>query len=138
MLNYNGYPGINNYNSIGTGVPVLGGTANPTMNVYGASAINNSFSGSVLTVLVSGEDEVKNYPVAAGTTVMLLDFNGSKFWLKTTDTNGLPQPVRTFEFSESTPKAEIQNVTVSREEFDELSKKMDRLLAELGGSSNEQ
>lgn len=75
MFNYNGYPGINNYNSIGTGTPVLGGTANPTMNVYGASAINNSFSGSVLTVLVSGEDEVKNYPVAAGTTVMLLDFN---------------------------------------------------------------
>lgn len=137
MFNYNGYPGINNYNSIGTGFPSLSETANPAMNVYGASAINNSFSGSVLTVLVSGEDEVKNYPVAAGTTVMLLDFNGSKFWLKTTDTNGLPQPVRTFEFSESTPKAEIQNDSVSREEFNALSNKIDKLLSELGGVSNE-
>lgn len=41
-------------------------------------ASNNA---SLMTVLVSSEDEVNNYPVAAGMTVMLMDFAHKRFGL---------------------------------------------------------
>ena len=46
---------------------------------------------SLMTVLVSSEEEVNNYPVAAGMTVMLMDFAHKRFWLKSTAMNGVPQ-----------------------------------------------
>ncbi len=91
--------------------------------------------GSIMTIFVSSEDEVKNYPVAAGVTVLLLSFNLKKFWLKSTSTNGVPETLREFPFEETTPKAP-SNTGVSREEFEGLSKKLDKLLSELGGESN--
>lgn len=91
--------------------------------------------GSIMTIFVSSEDEVKNYPVAAGVTVLLLSFNLKKFWLKSTSTNGVPETLREFPFEETTPKAP-SNTGVSREEFESLSKKLDKLLSELGGDSN--
>ena len=91
--------------------------------------------GSIMTIFVSSEDEVKNYPVAAGVTVLLLSFNLKKFWLKSTSTNGVPETLREFPFEETTPKAP-SNTGVSREEFESLSKKLDKLLSELGGESN--
>ena len=91
--------------------------------------------GSIMTIFVSSEDEVKNYPVAAGVTVLLLSFNLKKFWLKSTSTNGVPETLREFPFEETTPKTET-STGVSREEFESLSKKLDKLLSELGGESN--
>lgn len=91
--------------------------------------------GSIMTIFVSSEDEVKNYPVAAGVTVLLLSFNLKKFWLKSTSTNGVPETLREFPFEETTPKAP-SSTGVSREEFESLSKKLDKLLSELGGESN--
>lgn len=91
--------------------------------------------GSIMTIFVSSEDEVKNYPVAAGVTVLLLSFNLKKFWLKSTSTNGVSESLREFPFEETTPKAP-SNTGVSREEFESLSKKLDKLLSELGGESN--
>ena len=92
-------------------------------------------NGQLLTVFVDSETEVNDYPVAAGTTVQLISFKLGKFWLKSTATNGVPQPVRIFSFKEETPTPEIQNGAVSREEFDALNTKLDKLLKELGGES---
>ena len=61
---------------------------------------NNSYSNSVMTVFVDGEAGANAYPVAAGYTVMLIDFNSGKFWIKGTDPNGVPQRMRTFDFKE--------------------------------------
>lgn len=91
--------------------------------------------GSIMTIFVNSEDEVRNYPVAAGVTVLLLSFNLKKFWLKSTSTNGVPESLREFPFEETTPKAP-SNTGVSREEFESLSKKLDKLLSELGGEAN--
>lgn len=91
-------------------------------------------SGSILTIQVTSEDEVNNYPVAAGTTVLLLSFNLKKFWLKSTSTNGVPQPLRVFPFDEVT-QTPAPNGGVTRDEFDALSKKIDKLISDLGGGS---
>lgn len=92
--------------------------------------------GSIMTIFVNSEDEVKNYPVAAGVTVLLLSFNLKKFWLKSTSTNGVPEGLRVFPFEEATPAQTPQPGGVSREEFDSLSKKIDKLISDLGGGSN--
>lgn len=87
----------------------------------------------LITVLVQGEEAVNRYPVGIGNTVLLLDFNSGKFWLKT-NPNGFPQPPRSFEFKETTPQ-QVQNGSdgVTREEFNKLSEQINKLIAELGG-----
>lgn len=92
--------------------------------------------GSIMTIFVNSEDEVRNYPVAAGVTVLLLSFNLKKFWLKSTSTNGVPESLREFPFEETTPQTQPAGTGVSREEFDSLSKKIDKLIADLGGNAN--
>lgn len=92
--------------------------------------------GSIMTIFVNSEDEVRNYPVAAGVTVLLLSFNLKKFWLKSTSTNGVPELLREFPFEETTPQTQPTGTGVSREEFDLLSKKIDKLIADLGGNAN--
>lgn len=93
-------------------------------------------SGSLMTVLVNSEEEVNNYPVAAGFTVMLIDFTHGKLWLKSTAMNGVPQAPRVFTITEIVAKpAEIQNgSSVTREEFDALNTKIDKLISSLGGA----
>ena len=88
---------------------------------------------SLLTVFVDNEAEVNDYPVAAGTTVQLISFNMGKFYLKSTATNGVPQPIRVFNFTEETKAPEIQNGAVSRDEFNALNEKLNKLIQELGG-----
>lgn len=92
-----------------------------------------SNNGQLLTVFVNNEAEVNDYPVAAGTTVQLISFKMGKFYLKSTATNGVPQPIRIFRFEEETQAVENQNGAVSREEFNALNDKLDKLLKELGG-----
>lgn len=86
----------------------------------------------LITVLVQGEEAVNRYPVGIGNTVLLLDFNSGKFWIKT-NPNGFPQPPRSFEFKETTPTNFQNEGAVSRDEFNSLSEKLDKLIAELGG-----
>lgn len=94
-------------------------------------------NGSLLAVIITEDQDVDYYPVQAGTTVMLINFNKQKFYLKSRGNNGVPSPIRVFPFKEETPAPQNQNGGVSREEFNALSSKLDKLLKELGGSSNE-
>ena len=94
----------------------------------------------LITVLIQDDSIVDRYPVGIGNTVLLLNFNSGKFWIKT-NPNGFPQPPRSFTFNETTP-TNIQNGNggVSREEFNSLSQsvgnltdQINKLVAELGG-----
>lgn len=127
MPAYNNYPQLNPQTTVGNFSPYSYQTAVPIQQPQ-----QNTQSG-LMTIMVSSEDEMINYPVAAGVTVLLISFNLGKFWLKSTSTNGVPQQPRVFEFTEKTT---IQPTTngVTREEFDSLSSKIDKLIAELGGS----
>lgn len=110
-------------------------TQNPL--IYGNQIPQQNY-GSLMTVFVQGEAGANAYPVASGNTVMLMDFESGKFWIKS-NVNGIPQRLRSFSFSE-----EIQGQTqaqstnaVSREEFNKLAENVNKLLAELGGVPSE-
>ena len=100
----------------------------------------------ILAVPVNGEIGAQNYPVAAGNTVLLTDFNAGFIWLKTNDPNGLFVTLRTFEVKEITPNptqsADNGNF-VSKEEFaqwqQDVSVQLNRVLGYLqnGGAKNE-
>ena len=85
---------------------------------------------SIMTVFVSGESGASSYPVGAGNTVMLIDFDSKMFWIKSTDTNGVPQQLRRFNFVEQTAEKQANNedAPVTRKEFEELKQMLDDLL----------
>lgn len=95
---------------------------------------------SLLTVFVSSEEEVNMYPVAAGVTVLLISFNMRKFYLKATGKNGIPEPLRVFNFNEEDAQTAATLVNqndgkyVGRDEFDALTKKLDDIVEKLGGA----
>ena len=82
-------------------------------------------------IWVQGEAGAKSYIVAPGNTIMLMDSEGERFYLKSADASGMPMPLRIFEYKERTetpsqafnvPVA-AQNVNfdnfVTREEFEQ-------------------
>ena len=128
----------NNQNPIGYQNPML----------YGNQPMQQD-DNSIMAVFVQGEAGATNYLVRSGTTVMPIDFQAGKFWLKS-NTGGIPQRMRHFVFKEIFPEqeqpnqSEKENASVTREEFDSLSKNvsaiannLQKLLADLGGGSNE-
>lgn len=51
---------------------------------------------------VSGEAGAKSYLVGAGQSVLLMDSEESKFYIKTSDQSGMPLPLRIFKYEEVT------------------------------------
>lgn len=88
-------------------------------------------------IWVQGEAGAKSYIVAPGNTVMLMDSEGERFYLKSADASGMPMPLRTFEYKEraETPYQAFnspitaQNVNfdnfVTREEFEQRMASID-------------
>lgn len=91
----------------------------------------------IMLVPVNGEGGAQMYPVAAGSTVALIDFDACIFWLKTTAPNGLPQQMRKFEFKEIVQAAPMDGSTVTREEFSSLQDKLNKVLEALGEAKKE-
>ena len=83
-------------------------------------------------IWVQGESGAKSYLVAPNATVMLMDSEGERFYLKSADASGMPLPLRIFDYKERTAaaqqafggsvSAESVNLDnfVTRKEFDEL------------------
>ena len=125
-LPYNYYTGTPYYST-----PPLNGTG------YGYStppAQQQQVTPGLMTIMVSSDEEVRNYPVAAGTTVLLIAFNLGKLWLKTTDTSGVPQKPREFSFTENVVIKQTLPEGITRDEFVSLSNKVNKLIEELGGT----
>lgn len=82
---------------------------------------------------VSSEEQVNSYPVAAGNTVLLIDFAHQTFYLKSTNMNGVPMPVQVadWKYRQTQPAQTIQNGpdSVSRQEFDELKGMLAQVLS---------
>lgn len=57
-------------------------------------------------VWVQGEAGAKSFLVAPGCTVMLMDSEGERFYLKSADASGMPLPLRVFEYKERTETAQ--------------------------------
>ena len=91
---------------------------------------------------VSGEVGAKSYLVAPGTSVLLMDSESEKFFIKSTDVSGMPQPLRTFEYhevgSQMPPKQPVQNMDskyVTRQEYDDLKAKFDAIASRVNSIS---
>ena len=116
-------------------------TYNPyltSQSTYQQPQSTNSF----YTVLVNGEAGANSYPVASGNTVLLMDFESNKFWLKSTNVNGIPQQLRCFSFKEEIKEIAPTTSGVTREEFNVLSQNLsaltesvNKLLKDLGGDN---
>lgn len=84
---------------------------------------------------VQGEEGARAWMVSAGNTVLLMDSDGSSFYLKSADASGMPQPLRIFDYVErtQTPKTPAQSAQapaveyVTRTEFDALAAEIEAL-----------
>lgn len=88
---------------------------------------------------VQGEAGAKSYLMAPNTTVLLMDSEGSRFYLKSTDNAGMPS-MRTFEYTEilqNTPQApqtvpdNLDSKYVTRGEYDALNAKYAEIMDKL-------
>lgn len=80
-------------------------------------------------VWVQGETGAKAYPVAPNTTVLLMDSEGDRFFLKSSDASGVPLPLRIFDYKEQkgapapAPTAEY----ATKKDIEDLRKRIDAL-----------
>jgi len=77
---------------------------NPYQNQY-MSQMQTPQPQSNGLIWVQGEAGAKSYMVAPNSTVMLMDSESQRFFLKSTDISGMPQPLRIFEYHETTQNA---------------------------------
>lgn len=83
-------------------------------------------------VWVQGEAGAKSYLVGAGQSVLLMDAEGSTFYIKSTDTSGMPMPLRVFDYKErNQTSTQASVVNTQYVTHDELKKWTDDLLAKL-------
>ena len=83
----------------------------------------------VVVILKNGIAEVNDYLVGAGQSAWLIDYADKTLYIKSTDTSGMPLPLRIFDFNERTA---AQNVTESADMSkyvtkDELAKALEAL-----------
>ena len=68
----------------------------PQQNVAPVQQNNNGI------IWIQGEQAAKSYMVAPNNTVLLMDSESQRFYLKSTDVSGMPLPLRVFEYAEIT------------------------------------
>ena len=81
-------------------------------------------------VWVQGETGAKAYPVLPNTTVLLMDSEAQRFYLKSADVSGVPSPLRVFEYNEianmtqnkgaEATEAPKDDKYITREEFERI------------------
>lgn len=115
MANY--YP-YNAYNAFPTQISVAPTT--PTQNENGI-------------MWVQGEAGAKSYLVGAGRSVLLMDSESSRFYIKSTDNSGMPMPLRIFEYKEVTTQAPVVTPEAGQKyvTHDELKKWTNDLLGRI-------
>lgn len=76
---------------------------------------------------VQGENGAKAYPLGSNCRAFLFDSEKDIFYIKTTDQSGMPQPLRSFEYSEVFQKEESGSVDtsafVTKDELEEIISK---------------
>ena len=76
---------------------------------------------------VQGEVGARAYPVAPGSSVLLMDSDESRFYIKSADASGMPLPLRMFSYTEEVAQQSHAQVPemdtsqfITRDEFEEL------------------
>lgn len=100
-FNYNGmnsaYSGMNNWNQ-----PQMqgGNPMNGNQPMYQTAPQSQQMQTSV-AFISGGQIEARAYPVAPGNKVYLFDMDGRTFYVKGVDTNGMPLPFKTYDYTET-------------------------------------
>lgn len=91
-----------------------------------------------------GEAGANRYPVTPGNSVPLFDKNEQRFFIKTVDISGMPQPLREFKYEEviKTPQPEVSTADfVTKQELDEfqtaITTKMDEIMQKYLSNQNQ-
>ena len=93
---------------------------------------------------VQGVEGAKSYLVAPNTTVLLMDADAQRFYLKSTDGTGIPN-LRMFEYSEVTQNASqpvlatnenLDDKYVTRNEYNDLKKQYEEIINKLSSMQN--
>lgn len=133
-INPNQYGMYNNQNGAMNNVMNTGQTPMPWPSNYvqpqiaQTPSINANYNNTQGLTIAQVNDpmQVDNYPVAAGNTVILINFNQHWFAIKSTNFNGVPMPIQWCDYSERVSQTQQTNVSqtdpnaVTRQEFDEL------------------
>jgi len=117
----------------------------PYANQYSQYGANTPQQSANSIIWVQGESGAKSYLVAPGASVLLMDSEAERFYIKSSDNAGMPQPLRIFEYKEVTQGAQaLQNVPaapqveyVTREEYDALAARVDALTQKKGTVKHE-
>lgn len=117
--------------------------ANPYMNQYSYMPNPPAQQPAQQTGVnwVQGEAAARSWMVAPNTTVLLMDSESERFYLKSTDASGMPLPLRIFEYKERTgeqkPNPIDKGSYVTREEFDAFKHELLYGNPEKAGKANE-
>ena len=93
-------------------------------------------------IWVQGEAGAKSYLVAPNTTIMLMDSEQNRFFLKSADASGMPLPLRTFEYAEITQNGNETAVNTQKSDLNiDLGKyvtrdELNEILANLTATSD--
>ncbi len=81
-------------------------------------------------IWVQGEAGAKAYPVSKGNSVLLMDSETNSFYIKSTDANGVPQPLERYEYKkvEEPIAQKAPSDYVTKEDFDAFRKSIEELL----------
>ena len=85
---------------------------------------------------VQGEAGARSVPVPAGQKALLMDSETNVFYVKSSDTSGMPLPLRIFEYNEVDRVA--TNTTDGREDKYVTHEELNKILAELKGEPEEE
>lgn len=122
---------------------------NPYINPYQYPAVNQQMQSQQVGTMpsppqqqnnqgliwVSGEIGAKSYLMAPNSTVMLMDSESSRFYIKTTDNAGMPT-LRAYEYKEcvqnipqnqSIEQKDLNEQFVTREEYSDLLRKYEEI-----------
>ena len=84
-----------------------------------------------MIISVNGFEEAKAYPVMFNTTELLMDNTKDQFYVKAVDRMG-KYTINTYEFHQVENEKPITTANfVSKEQFNELNEKLDKLMAQL-------
>ena len=88
----------------------------PYRTTYVPQLIQN---GSSSIIWVQGESGAKAYPVGPGNRVILMDSEQDRFYIKSTDINGKPEPLRAYEYKEISDinTEEVNPVVIDNSEY---------------------
>lgn len=140
---FGAYPGYGGYPQFQPGYPQAGNypymqqqyNQQPAQQMVQPAPDPQPYGG---IIWVQGEAGAKSYIVASGNTVLLMDSEGNKFYLKSVDNAGMPS-LRTFSYTEITGGKQPQNqVSGNQQQYVLLSDYQDALrrIAALEGILN--